>query len=128
MTLTDSRYILHTLKKVLLSLLNLLVREASHVCRFILCCSRVCFSEEQYTSLATALVFLIPILVGVHFEDSELVRKRGDEHRHYITNTGALFPHRDVAGFFRLFSGEELIFCGFDVNSVHAYTSMYAWR
>jgi protein-S-isoprenylcysteine O-methyltransferase Ste14 len=108
MTLTDSGYILYTLKKVLLSLLNLLVCEAFHVCRFILSCSRVCFSEEQYDGHGNSSRFLIPVLVEVHFEDSELVRRSGDEHRHYIKNTGALFPHRDVAGFFKLlFLGKD---------------------
>jgi protein-S-isoprenylcysteine O-methyltransferase Ste14 len=66
------------------------------------------FLRNNMTALATALVFLIPILVEVHFEDSELVRRSGDEHRHYTTNTGALFPHRDVAGFLRfLFLGKS---------------------
>jgi protein-S-isoprenylcysteine O-methyltransferase Ste14 len=66
------------------------------------------FLRNNMTALATALVFLIPILVEVHFEDSELVRRSGDEHKHYIKNTGALFPHRDVAGFFKLlFLGKD---------------------
>ena len=60
------------------------------------------FLRNNIIALATALLFLIPILIEVRLEDNELIRRGGDQHRTYIENTGALFPHKDIPGFFKL--------------------------
>lgn len=60
------------------------------------------FFRNNIISLLSALIFLIPVLVAVWLEDKELIERFGDEHKEYIENTGALFPHRDIVKFLKL--------------------------
>jgi hypothetical protein len=59
------------------------------------------FLRNSVIALATAFIFLVPILVEIRLEDHELIIRGGDNHRNYILSTGALFP-RDIRGFFKL--------------------------
>jgi protein-S-isoprenylcysteine O-methyltransferase Ste14 len=59
------------------------------------------FLRNNVIALATAFIFLVPILVEIRLEDHELIKRGGDNHRNYIKSTGALFP-RDIRGFFKL--------------------------
>lgn len=60
------------------------------------------FLRNNVMALLTALIFLIPILIEVRFEDSEIIERVGEEHKEYIKNTGALFPHKNVGTFLKL--------------------------
>jgi len=60
------------------------------------------FLRNNVMALLTALIFLIQILIEVRFEDSEIIERVGEEHKEYIKNTGALFPHKNVGTFLKL--------------------------
>ncbi len=68
------------------------------------------FFRNNLIALLTALIFLIPVLTAAWLEDKELTERVGEEHRSYIKNTGALFPHKNVGGFLKLlfsFKGDK---------------------
>ncbi|MDI6690237.1 MAG: methyltransferase, partial [Actinomycetota bacterium] len=60
------------------------------------------FLRNNLLALLTALIFLIPILYETRVEDREMIERFGDEHKKYIKNTGALFPHKNIGKFLRL--------------------------
>lgn len=60
------------------------------------------FLANNWIALIAASLQLIPTLVVGWLEDQELIERDGEAHSEYIRNTGALLPHRDVLGFFRL--------------------------
>lgn len=60
------------------------------------------FLRNNVIALLTALIFWIPALIETRLEDNELIKRYGEEHRKYIQSTGALFPRKNVTGFFRL--------------------------
>ena len=57
---------------------------------------------NNWIALVAALLQLVPALFAGWMEDRELIERDGEAHRKYIKNTGALLPHKDVAGFLRL--------------------------
>jgi protein-S-isoprenylcysteine O-methyltransferase Ste14 len=48
--------------------------------------------RNSMLAILTALIYLLPILVQMKLEDDELIERFGDAHRHYMVETGALFP------------------------------------
>ncbi len=74
-------------------------------------CSALGFAllRNNLLALLAALLNIVPILVLIRDEDRELVKRYGEEHRCYIRETPALFPHlRDIEGFAKLlFLGRE---------------------
>ncbi|MEA2054122.1 MAG: isoprenylcysteine carboxylmethyltransferase family protein [Candidatus Thermoplasmatota archaeon] len=60
------------------------------------------FFRNNLSALLTALIFLIPVLITTRLEDNELTERFGEEHKKYIKNTGALFPHRNIGKFLKL--------------------------
>ncbi len=75
-----------------------------HPLYFALTCGTfgLAFFANNWIALAAAFLQLIPALVVGWLEDRELIERDGQAHREYIRHTGALLPHRDVPGFFRL--------------------------
>lgn len=67
-------------------------------------CASLAFALFRNNLLAifTALIFLIPIFVEIRLEDNEIIERVGEEHKKYIKNTGALFPHKNVGKFLKL--------------------------
>lgn len=68
-------------------------------------CSALGFALLRNNLLAvlTALLNIVPVLVLIKDEDRELVERFGKEHRRYVRETPALFPHlRDVRDIARL--------------------------
>jgi protein-S-isoprenylcysteine O-methyltransferase Ste14 len=48
-------------------------------------------------AVLTALISFIPFLFEVRLEDEELIQRFGEEHRRYIEEVPAIFPHfRDL--------------------------------
>ena len=62
--------------------------------------------RNNLLAVFTALISFIPFLAEVRLEDEELVKRFGEEHKRYISETPAIFPHlRDIGKFIRfLFS------------------------
>lgn len=60
------------------------------------------FFRNNLLALLTALIFLIPVLNEARLEDKEMMERFGEEHRKYLKNTGALFPHKNIGKFMRL--------------------------
>jgi protein-S-isoprenylcysteine O-methyltransferase Ste14 len=65
--------------------------------------------RNNLLAFLTALLNVVPVLVLIRDEDKELVERFGEEHRRYIREAPALFPHlRDLGSFARLlFFGER---------------------
>lgn len=49
--------------------------------------------RNNLLAIFAALISFIPFIVEMRLEDTELVKRFGKEHKEYIENTGALFPH-----------------------------------
>ena len=75
-----------------------------HPLYFALTCATfgLAFLANNWQALAAAGLQLIPALAAGWLEDRELIERDGQAHRDYIRNTGALLPHQDWPGFFRL--------------------------
>jgi len=52
-------------------------------------------------AIFAALIAFIPFIVEARLEDEELVRRFGEEHKEYIRNIGALFPHKNIKKFLK---------------------------
>ncbi|HDD69046.1 MAG TPA: hypothetical protein ENG61_01655 [Candidatus Korarchaeota archaeon] len=60
--------------------------------------------KSNAKAISTALIVLLPALVGAKLEDHELTR-RSREYRRYVERTGSLFPHlRDLPDFLKFIS------------------------
>jgi len=59
------------------------------------------FFRNNLLALFTALIFLIPVLNETRLEDKEMIERFGEEHKKYIKNTGALFPHKNIGNWNR---------------------------
>lgn len=60
------------------------------------------FSKNNLSALVCALIFLIPVFNEVRLKDKEMTERFGEEHKKYIKNTGALFPHKNIRKFLKL--------------------------
>lgn len=59
--------------------------------------------RNNLLAILTALIYLIPNLLEMKLEDQELIERFGEEHRRYVKETPAIFPHlRDLGKFFKL--------------------------
>jgi len=58
------------------------------------------FFRNNTLALFTALIFLIPLISKIRFEDEEMIGRFGEEHRKYIKSTGAMFPKPKKLGKF----------------------------
>lgn len=74
----------------------------------------ICFGfaslRNNLLAILTALIFAVTHSLAVKLEDEELIKRFGEEHRRYISETPAIFPRlEDLGGFARLlFLGEVL--------------------
>lgn len=57
------------------------------------------FFRNNLLALFTALIFLIPVVMEVRFEDQEMAERFGERHREYIANTGAVLPRKNIRKF-----------------------------
>ena len=49
--------------------------------------------RNNVLAILAALISFIPFIVETRLEDTELVKRFGEEHKEYIESTGAFFPH-----------------------------------
>jgi protein-S-isoprenylcysteine O-methyltransferase Ste14 len=75
-----------------------------HPLYFALTCGTfgLAFFANNWIALGAAALQLIPTFFAGWMEDRELIERDGAAHREYIKSTGALLPHKDIVGFFRL--------------------------
>jgi steroid 5-alpha reductase family enzyme len=57
--------------------------------------------RNNMMSILVAIVFIIPLYVGIYLEDRELVGRYSDTHREYIRKTGTVIPKQPL-GFLRM--------------------------
>ncbi len=67
------------------------------------------FIKNNLFAFIIALIAFIPFIIAIKYEDKELIKRFGDAHKHYIKETGAIFPHfRKIGKFLKfLFSKEK---------------------
>lgn len=67
------------------------------------------FIKNNLFAFIIALIAFIPFLIAIKYEDKELVKRFGENHRLYIKETGAIFPHlKNIGKFLKfLFSKEK---------------------
>ncbi len=53
--------------------------------------------RNNLLAILTAMIFIIPNVVEIRLEDNELIQRVGENHRHYVKDTPAMFPRlRDL--------------------------------